>query len=97
LRRLLLLALSAAVLTALFAASAAEAKSVKLKAATRNLYLGTDLIPIAASGTQAELEQKALAGYNQVKANDFSARAKRLAAEVKANKPDLIGLQEVAL
>jgi endonuclease/exonuclease/phosphatase family metal-dependent hydrolase len=96
-RRLLLLALSAAILTAAFAAPAADARGVKLKAMTRNLYLGTDLIPIAVAPTQAELEQRALEGYNQVKANDFAARAKRIAAEAKSNKPDLIGLQEAAL
>jgi hypothetical protein len=41
-RRPLLLALSVAILAGLFAVPAAEAKSVKLKAMTRNLYLGTD-------------------------------------------------------
>jgi endonuclease/exonuclease/phosphatase family metal-dependent hydrolase len=96
-RRLLLLALSASILAGLVAVPAAEAKSVKLTAMTRNLYLGTDLIPIAAAGTQAELEQKALEGYNEVKANSFPTRAKAIVAEIKRNKPDLVGLQEVAL
>lgn len=96
-RRTILLALSAAILAALFAAPAVQAKGVKVKAMTRNLYLGTDLIPIAVARDQAEVEQRALEGYNQVKANDFPARARALATEVRRFKPDVIGLQEVAL
>jgi endonuclease/exonuclease/phosphatase family metal-dependent hydrolase len=96
-RRPLLLAVSVAILAGLFAVPAAEAKSVKLKAMTRNLYLGTDLIPIAAAPDEATLEQRVQTGYNEVKKNDFPTRAKAIAAEAKRNKPDLIGLQEVAL
>jgi endonuclease/exonuclease/phosphatase family metal-dependent hydrolase len=96
-RKALLLALSAAIVTGLFVVPAAEAKSVKLKAMTRNLYLGTDLIPIATSPDEATLEQRIQAGYNEVKKNDFPTRAKAIAAEVKRNKPDLLGLQELAL
>lgn len=68
-----------------------------IKAMTRNLYLGTDLIPIALAPSLAEFEQAASAGFDQVQATDFPARAKLIAREIKRTKPDLIGLQEAAL
>jgi endonuclease/exonuclease/phosphatase family metal-dependent hydrolase len=64
---------------------------------TRNLYLGADLGP--AIGTTSV---KALAAANgqilrEVTANNFPTRAKGLAAEILEKRPDLVGLQEVAL
>jgi endonuclease/exonuclease/phosphatase family metal-dependent hydrolase len=64
---------------------------------TRNLYLGTDLTPIALSPTLAVFEQRAAAGFAQVQATDFPARAELIAREVRRTNPDLIGLQEAAL
>lgn len=83
-------------------ASAAEAKrsgpnNPNVSVMTRNLYLGTDLLAIATAPTLAEFEQRATAGFEQVQATDFPARAQSIAREVKRTKPDLIGLQEAAL
>jgi endonuclease/exonuclease/phosphatase family metal-dependent hydrolase len=82
----------------------ADAKKAKAKKGdanvtvmTRNLYLGTDLIPIATAPTRPEFEARVTAGFNQVKATNFPARAKLIAKEIKRTKPDLIGLQEAAL
>ncbi|MBA2630612.1 MAG: endonuclease/exonuclease/phosphatase family protein [Thermoleophilaceae bacterium] len=95
--RVAALALAALVLLGL-AATAAEAKpgGPKVTVMTRNLYLGTDLIPIAVSRSLAQFEERAAAGLGQVLSNDFPARAKLIAREVKRTRPDFIGLQEVA-
>jgi endonuclease/exonuclease/phosphatase family metal-dependent hydrolase len=75
----------------------ADAKPAKVKVMTRNLYLGADLSP----GTTATSIQSLVDGagqiLNQVDANNFPVRAKGLAKEVQANKPDVVGLQEAAL
>jgi endonuclease/exonuclease/phosphatase family metal-dependent hydrolase len=64
---------------------------------TRNLYLGAVLDPaIEASGLTAFT---AATGQilREVSANDFPVRAKGLATEIRKKKPDIVGLQEVAL
>jgi endonuclease/exonuclease/phosphatase family metal-dependent hydrolase len=64
---------------------------------TRNIYLvGNIALPIGA-GSRAEFEQRTTQLWQQVQATDFPARAKLLAREVRRTKPDVIGLQEVAL
>src|SRR3954454_6001823 len=90
---------AAALLTALCAVAAlpaaASAKPQDLKLMTRNLYLGADLIPLAAAPDENTFEQAAAQRYQTVLNNNFPKRAKALAAEIRKTKPDLIGLQEV--
>ncbi len=71
---------------------------------TRNLYLGGDITrPVAAS--QGRTGRDALVTLGQadhalravVDETDFAVRSRLLAAEVAAARPDLLGLQEVAL
>jgi endonuclease/exonuclease/phosphatase family metal-dependent hydrolase len=63
---------------------------------SRNLYLGADIIQLATARTTDEEQAKAQQLHQTVDATNFPLRAKRLAAEVSKNKPDIIGLQEVA-
>ncbi len=77
--------------------AAALAKKQDLKVMSRNVYLGADLIPLAAAPDQAAFEQAAAQRFQTVQTNDFPARAKALAAEIKKNKPDVIGVQEATI
>jgi endonuclease/exonuclease/phosphatase family metal-dependent hydrolase len=64
---------------------------------TRNLYLGADLMPAIEAGTPEELGAANGQILREVVHNDFPTRAKGLAEEILTEKPDLVGLQEVAL
>ena len=95
--------LAAALLFVLVPATAAakqgkaEDKGHEVRVMTRNLYLGADLTPaIEAQNRDAFIEAnwKIL---RDVTANDFPVRARGLAKEILKKKPDLVGLQEVAL
>jgi endonuclease/exonuclease/phosphatase family metal-dependent hydrolase len=96
LRRTAALAVAAASLLAVLPASA-PAQPQDLKVLVRNVYLGADLIPLAAAQSREEFEQAAAARYQTVLRNDFATRAKTLAAEINANKPHLVALQEAAI
>ncbi|MDJ0914701.1 MAG: hypothetical protein QNI95_14105, partial [Desulfobacterales bacterium] len=65
-----------------------------IKVMTRNQYLGADLTPVL-EATEATFVQAATDAIDQIAANDFPRRARRLATEVALTKPDVIGLQEV--
>jgi endonuclease/exonuclease/phosphatase family metal-dependent hydrolase len=64
---------------------------------TRNIYLGADLSPAIAAETLAEVVTANGVILRQVVANDFPTRAEGLAEEILETRPDLVGLQEVAL
>jgi endonuclease/exonuclease/phosphatase family metal-dependent hydrolase len=74
-----------------------KGKAKVVNTMTRNLYLGANLEPaIAATSIGAFTEANGQI-LREVTANDFPTRAKGLAREILRKKPDLVGLQEVAL
>lgn len=79
------------------AAEAAPRKAPKVSVMTRNVYLGADIARPIGSKTKEEFEQKNQIVWDTVVRTNFPARAKLLSKEIKATKPDFIGLQEVAL
>jgi hypothetical protein len=64
---------------------------------TRNLYLGADLTPAILAPTLPQFVAANGQILREVTANNFPVRAKGLAQEILKAKPDLVGLQEVAL
>jgi hypothetical protein len=101
-RRLLpisLLVLTAALVLALIPGVSGAKKSsngTKVTVMTRNLYLGADLTPaLQSTGADSFTDANGVIA-RQVMATNFPLRAKALAKEILTNKPNLVGLQEVA-
>ena len=98
-RRLVLPALVVALAMSLSAGTAAAkyGPGTQVNVMTRNLYLGADLTPAIAAKNTNEFVQANGKILRDVTANNFPVRAKGLAQEILKKKPDLVGLQEVAL
>lgn len=78
-------------------ASAAAAKPALVTVMSRNVYLGANLeLGVRATGLQGLVDEAGVI-LRQVDQNNFAVRAKGLAAEILSKRPDLVGLQEVAL
>lgn len=97
--RLALLALAASMALGLFAASAVAkyGPGTQVNVMTRNLYLGADLTPAINAKNTNEFVQANGQILREVTANNFPVRAKGLSQEILKKKPDLVGLQEVAM
>jgi hypothetical protein len=89
----------AALVVALVLPAAAWAKEAgpKVTVMTRNLFLGADLAPALGAPGIPEAIDGAGVIWNEFQSTKFPERAVPLAREIKAAKPDLVGLQEVAL
>jgi endonuclease/exonuclease/phosphatase family metal-dependent hydrolase len=92
-------AIAALAIAALAVPAAAPAKepSRDVTVMSRNLYLGADIITGALATDREDLKRRATALLDVVNATNFPVRAKAIAAEVRRTRPDLVGLQEVAL
>ncbi|MFE9689529.1 endonuclease/exonuclease/phosphatase family protein [Micromonospora sp. NPDC005806] len=100
LRRLGRLATAAALVVAslgLVAPPAHAEAGPNVAVLTRNLYLGGDLTPSIAAPTLPAFLAANAALLSHVDLVDFPARAALIAEEIRERKPDLVGLQEVAL
>ena len=66
---------------------------------TRNLFLGADLRPVYAALSErlADVPDAVAGVLGMVQRTDFPARARAIAGEIEAARPDLIGLQEAAV
>lgn len=106
-RRLLAPALAALLILAVLLPGAAFAKQAvhangKAKGhvanvMTRNVYLGANLTPAILAPTLPQFVKANGQILREVTANNFPVRAEGLADEILEAKPDLVGLQEVAL
>jgi endonuclease/exonuclease/phosphatase family metal-dependent hydrolase len=80
------------------AEAAQHKKPVDVTVMTRNIYLGGDIFHVIGAADRADFERRAGELWAEVQGTDFvGTRAALLAREVERTKPDLIGLQEVAL
>jgi hypothetical protein len=100
--RRLFIALAALLTLALALPAAGDAKKKKHKPAkltvmTRNVYLGGDISKPLLAQNIDDFKRINGALWDNVKKTDFPARSKLLAKEIGKAKPDLIGLQEVAI
>ncbi len=66
-----------------------------LKVMTRNLYLGSSLGPALEATTPEAFVEAVARIYATVQYTNFPQRAGAIADEIQAEKPDLVGLQEV--
>jgi endonuclease/exonuclease/phosphatase family metal-dependent hydrolase len=98
-RRLVLLAVAVPLVLGLFGGTAVAklGKGSVVNTMTRNLYLGANLTPAIAAKSTNEFVQANGQILREVTANNFPVRARGLASEILKKKPDLVGLQEVAL
>ncbi|MCG8501770.1 MAG: endonuclease/exonuclease/phosphatase family protein [Firmicutes bacterium] len=76
--------------------SVRELRTKRFKIMTWNIYFGADLTPLI-NTTPEQVPGVVTDIFNQVEQTDFPARSKSIAAQICKTKPDLIGLQEVAL
>lgn len=78
-------------------AGEARRAPLTLTVMTRNLYLGANLDAIVRAKSSQEAFAAVEAGWAQVQANNFPVRARAIAGEIAAARPDFVGFQEAVL
>jgi endonuclease/exonuclease/phosphatase family metal-dependent hydrolase len=64
---------------------------------THNIYFGADISSAVFAQSEAAFRRRNSALWRMARKTNFPARARLLAREISKTKPDLLGLQEVAL
>jgi hypothetical protein len=72
-------------------------RPVDVTVMTRNIYLGGNIFRPIGAPDLAEFERRAGELWAEVQSTDFPVRSKLIAREIQRTKPDLIGMQEVAI
>src|SRR5437660_3063153 len=75
-------------------AAAAASKPQPVTVMSYNIFQGSELSHSLGAKTLAQLGPAAAADYENVIRSNLPARAQALAAEIRANDPVLVGLQE---
>jgi hypothetical protein len=68
-----------------------------LRVMTYNVYLGTNLDPVIGATNQADFLTAAFLAYAELQQTNFPERAGKIADQIAAVQPDILGLDEVAL
>ena len=68
-----------------------------LRVMNYNVYLGTDLGPLLGATGEAEFLTAAARAWAELEQTDFPSRAGRIADQIAKVRPDVVGLEEVAL
>ena len=68
-----------------------------LRVMTYNVYLGTDLEPLLGATGEAAFLTAAARAWAELEQTDFPSRAGRIADQIAKVRPDVLGLEEVAL
>lgn len=66
-------------------------------AMSQNVYVGADFTPVLTAGSAMDLVAAVELTYQTILATNFPERAGRLAAQIVASRPDVVGLQEITL
>lgn len=74
-----------------------DTRNPTLRVMTRNLYLGTDLLPVLAAPDLQTLVITVGQQYAGVQRTNFPERARAIASEIAATQPHLVALEECAL
>ena len=69
----------------------------EVRVMTQNLYIGALLDPVIEADSPVALLFAVETAWQAVEETDFPERAKSIAGQIAREKPDLVGLQEVAL
>ncbi len=72
-----------------------KSKGAKIDVMTQNQYLGADLNPIIAAPGEIEFNEALIVALQDIAANDYPARAEKLAELIADRLPELVGLQEM--